>query len=160
MPRSLLFPAADRSCRATAARGVQAGPVLLGACLSSSQLSLPKALISLSRSRRAAFALSDGLCWRAFGKNAASFRRLQRLPRRWRERSAGQRGGGCGAQERSAASRRLEERCMGFGVSPRFGSNTPHPAWVGSFLRCMVWEEGRACLGSGSYPYPKPELLI
>lgn len=146
MPRSVLFPAAHRSCRATAASGVQAGPVLLGACLSSSQLSLRKALFPCPAPRRAALALSDALSWRAFGENAASLRRPQWLPRRWRERRAGESGGGCGARELSAASRRLEERrwaLEGQRASVQTLLTLPRSG-PKSFLRCMVWEEVRA----------------
>ena len=145
MPRSLLFPAARRNCRATAAGRVHTHPVLLGACLSSSQLSLPKALFRRPAPIRAALALSDRVSWRALGESAASLRRPQWLPRRWQERSAGEHAGGCGAQGLSASSRRLAERrpapeCQ----HARVQTLLPlPPSGPKSFLRCKVWKRAR-----------------
>lgn len=68
-----MLPAAHKSCRASAAGRVRAGPVLQGACLASSQLCLSEALSLCPAARRAAaFALSGALSGRALGEDAAS----------------------------------------------------------------------------------------
>lgn len=106
VPRSLQFPAAHRSLQSHCSRaGSKQIQFSVRACLSFSQLSLPRALFPCPAPRKAALALSDGLFWRAFGEKAASLWQLQWLPRRWESAVPG---------SLEASSRRLEKHLWVF----------------------------------------------
>lgn len=126
-----LFPAAHRSCRAGPGP-VRAGPGLLGAWLSPSQLCLSKALFLRPAARRAAASALPG------GGVPKSF---------WRRRSvraAGYRedGGSAAPGSADAVVRTRSPRP----AAARSGSNGLRPASAGPRppLRCVVRDQGKA----------------